>query len=603
MKRWINTLALVAAFGLVFGTGCSKKDDAATGEATEGAAAEGAAEAPAAADMPAFVDLIPSDSPYVLAGIKPMPKAVADKMFDALEPAMAQLQGELKTELERLNTAGATTDDDKLAKAILEELDGKLNAKGLESLGISTTPTFALYGVGLMPVIRVGLKDPAALKQAIGRIEGKAGVKAPVLKSGDTEYYGKVEDGLHMVIAIQGEELVFGLTPDSMAATTVPMILGTGKPEKSIKAAGKLSDLMKLHGYAGYGVGFVDNVAITETLLGDAAGLNGQVFAEMKKSGADMPSIEAACGEGAAPDCVSVCKTEIKGLAAIAPRFVFGSKNVTDKQWVTHFLVETRADIAKDLSALAAPVPGLGIGGGDSLVSFGIGVDIGKTIEFAKAKVAAVKASPYKCDLLSGLNEGVTEMEAGLQQQLPPVVMNVRGVFVDVKSADTSTMPPKDVKGHVVVAASNPNELFTMAKGMVPPLAAVELKPDGKPVALPAAELGVPPFIGPVHAAMNDKALAISIGAGQEAKLGDALGAKSPSPAPLFSFGYDVGAFMKAVSAQTQEMLAGMPEEFRKEQEAQMQATLSMAKVFGVVLSNMTLSDKGLVIEQTLNLK
>ena len=81
------------------------------------------------------------------------------------------------------------------------------------------------------------------------------------------------------------------------------------------------------------------------------------------------------------------------------------------------------------------------------------------------------------------------------------------------------------------------------------------------------------------------------------------LAAKGADPAPLASFGYDVGAFMGAVNKQAQAAMAGMPEEFRKEQEQQMKATMSMAKIFGVVLSNVTLGEKGIVIEQRLHLK
>lgn len=589
MKFWMSRLALVAAFGLAF-AGCSKKDDAGqTGEATEGATEGAAVEAPKAADMPAFVELIPADSPYVLAGLKPMPAALTAKMFDALEPIFGQLQTEMKAEMGRMGEPAS--DEDKLAKAIMEELDGKLNAKGLESLGIATTPTWAIYGIGLLPVARIELKDPAKLKEAIARVEQKAGVKAPVMKSGDVEYYGMVNEGVHVVVAIQGKEVVFGVTVDALAKETIPMMLGTAKPAKSIKDAGTLTDLAKANGYTGYGLGYVDNMMIARSLLGEAEGLNGKVVAEMVKAGADIGTVD------------DICKTEIKGLVAIAPRFVFGSKEVTDKLWVSHFLVEMRADLAQDLAALSAPVPGLGVAN-KSLVSFGFGLDVGKAIEFAKKKVAAIKSSPYKCEMLSGLNEGAGEMEMGLQQPMPPVVAGLRGLVVDVKSADTSTMPPKSIKAIAVLAAEKPAELLAMAKAMGPPsLASINLTADGKPVALPAAELGIPPFVENPHAAMSEKAIAISVGVGEEQNLSAALSAKAASPTPIASFGYDIGEFMGAVQKQTAAMMADMPEEFRKEQEAQMQATMAISKIFGVVLSNVTFGDKGMVVEQRLNLK
>lgn len=591
MTRVLNTLALVAAFGLVLGTGCSKKDGdpaAKGGEAAQGQAAAGGADAPAKAAMPAFVEMIPAETPYVIAGLQPMDKAIADKMFKAMDPLLAQMQSELKSEM--ANMGEATSNEDKLAKAVMEELDGKLNAKGLAELGISTTPTYALYGIGLMPVVRIELADPAKLKAAIGRVETKAGVKAPVLKSGDVEYYGVVEDGLHMVIAIQGNELVFGLTPDSMAKTTVPMILGTTKPEKNLAKSGVFEAMMKDYGYKGIGLGYVDNMAIASTLLGEGKGINAQVLVEMNKSGANIGTVD------------DVCKGEIKGLVSMAPRIVFGSKQADTKLWITEFIVETKSELTKELKGLAAPVAGLGIDNG-GLMSFGFGLDVGKTITFLKGKAAAVKANPYKCAFFADMNQGFAEMEMGLNQPLPPVINNLRGLYVNVKSADTSTMPPKAIKAVAVLAANKPAELFAMAQGMVPPLATLKLAPGGEPVAIPAAELGIPPFVEAPHAAMGENAIAISVGAGEEKGLKGALSAKTPAEPPLFSFGYDVGAFMGAIQAQTKAMLEGMPEEFRKEQEAQMKASAAVGEVFGVVHSNVTLGDKGIVIEQRLHIK
>lgn len=70
MKRWTTGLALFAALGLLFSTGCSKKDGAGeTGEKAAGQTAEGAegAKAPAAAAAAknaAFLELIPAETPY-----------------------------------------------------------------------------------------------------------------------------------------------------------------------------------------------------------------------------------------------------------------------------------------------------------------------------------------------------------------------------------------------------------------------------------------------------------------------------------------------------------------------------------------------------------
>lgn len=590
MNRFQHLLALLAALGLAFGVGCSKKSDDVTGEMT--AEQREANAPPSADDMPAFVELIPAETPYVFVGLKPVPEALVGKMFKAIEPIFEPAQAELKAELARMGEP--QSDEDKIAKAVLEELDGKLNRAGLKSLGISDRPRYALYGLGLMPVMRIELADPAALKAAIGRVEAKAGVKAPVQKAGETEYYGVTEDDVTVALAIIGNELVLTVVPASQNATLLPLAFGTQKPEQNIKKSGAITELMKAQGYGGFAAGYVDNRIITETLLGEGKGLNGTVFTAISTLGSGIPPLPA--------EHKATCSKEFKSIAAKAPRFVFGTKAVTETMWVSHFMLELDGELAGALKDISAPVPGLGSDAGDNLFVGGFGFDVGKAIGFLKGRVAAAKAAPYACPMLAGINSGLIEMEQGLNQPLPPFVNNLRGAYVVVKSADTSTMPPKNIKGYALIAADKPEQLVAMAQGMVPPLAAVKL--DGEtPVALPAAELGIPPMIESPHVAHTDKAIAVSFGAGEEKTLGKALGAKSPDSPPLFAFGYDVGKFMGVMQAQTRASLAGLPEEYRKQQEAELKMVEGMTQIFGMVLSRLSLTDKGIELTQNLSIK
>ncbi len=75
--------------------------------------------------------------------------------------------------------------------------------------------------------------------------------------------------------------------------------------------------------------------------------------------------------------------------------------------------------------------------------------------------------------------------------------------------------------GRLVLATSNPAGLLAMGQMMVPALAQLKPSSNGKPVALPpqmAAMLGQPAWV-----AMGDKALALGVGNGEEAKLADML--------------------------------------------------------------------------------
>ncbi|MCA9537515.1 MAG: hypothetical protein KC620_01430 [Myxococcales bacterium] len=578
--KWNRTLVLAAAIGLLFAAGCNKPEGGAEGTA---AGKEAVKAAVAEMKAPAFMELIPAETPYVFANLQPMPKSAVDKIFSALGPALASLEAQIDNELK--NNANPETDQDKVGKAVLEELKGNLNRAGLEKMGFSFETRFALYGNGVLPTFRLGLKDPAALKAAVARVEQKAGVKAPVQKAGDQEYWSVTNDGMTIVFAIVGEEFVLGFAPEQAAAKVVPMILGTEKPAKSLASAGTLAKVMQENGFAGYGTGYIDTMAIADTILGQGAGLNGEIW---KAMGSPVPAVD------------DVCKTEIKGLVSNAPRVVFGYDDLSDKQWNTTFIIETKPALAKELASLVAPVPGLGESP-DALMTFGLGVQIQKGLDFVKAKVGAVKAAPYQCQMLADFNSGIMEMDEGLQEAaLPPAVTNMRGFNVVVLDGEFGGAMPKNVKGHALLATEKPEELLIMAKGMIPPLASFELKNDGKAVALPPGLL--PPMVENPHVAMNDKGIAFSVGAGAEQGLGAVLNAKAPTDAPLFAFGYDVGKFMTMVQKQTEAMMAGMPPEMQEEQKREMAATLGVAKVFGMVHTTVRLSDKGIVIKQRMQL-
>ena len=98
-----------------------------------------------------------------------------------IEKVRAEIEKEIAAELK----GQATSDDpeEKIARALAEELSGKISKAGFAELGVSTSPRWALYGVGLLPVVRVSLADAGKFKAMIGRIEAKSGQKAPTKKA------------------------------------------------------------------------------------------------------------------------------------------------------------------------------------------------------------------------------------------------------------------------------------------------------------------------------------------------------------------------------------------------------------------------------------
>ena len=106
--------------------------------------------------------------------------------------------------------------------------------------------------------------------------------------------------------------------------------------------------------------------------------------------------------------------------------------------------------------------------------------------------------------------------------------------------------PPTSFDGTFLLAMDNAPALVSMGTMFSPELAALNLQPDGKPVALELPQLqamGIAAF-----AALTDTALAISVGEKADAEVQEALAAEAAKPAPFLSFSMDAARYYSFMS-------------------------------------------------------
>lgn len=578
MKRLTQYIALLAVLAVSF-TGCEKNDDAGAGgehpakhNAAKANSPKKADSKKAAAKQRGAVrfELIPAKTPYAFVGLEPIPNDVIDKMKLAFAPLIDKGISEIQGELSK----GGDSKEAQLGKALLDAMGGELSEAGLKKLGINTRPRFALYGVGLLPTLRIELLDGKKLKGHIESFAKILGETLPVRKAGGVAYWGKDKDEMTVFVAIVDNELIAGITPQNAAAKTLPMIFGAKAPAASLMAAGTLQKLQKANGFNSFGLGLIDLTVIADTLLGDAKGTNAEVWTAL---GAPIPPMDA------------VCKTEIRSLVDHAPRMVFGYTELTAKKFSAKYIVELNQQLAAGLQKLSAPVPGLGEDT-HAVATFGMGVNVTNAIEFAKAQIKHMKANPFKCAQLADFNGAVMGGEMALNQPLPPFVANISGFNLIVKSGDFSGMIPTKLKGNLIIAVKQPDQLVGLAKAAVPALANLALKPDGVPVALPA-EMSAPGIDSP-FIAMNQNGIAASIGAGEEKGLTALLNKKGLPNAPLLSVTYDMKVLMQ--SFMKMQGMGGGAEE--------MAMLEGMAKIFGVTNYQIAFTKAGIEFRQTIHL-
>lgn len=513
---------------LALGYGCSK--DKASDEQAAGGGVAG--------DGAALLRYIPADTPYVGATLDPMPEDV----IQALEPRIDKIlraYGEVlrsvvsDMQAKQGEDSVKSPEDRARIEAVLDELVSIMSVDGLKGMGFAINTTGVFYGQGLLPVARVRIADKAAMEAGIARFEEKAGRKMSVAQIDGQSYRYAGDEKARVLLALMGDELVVSLVPAQASDDTLKAVLGLSLPAKSLADTGELIQMAKSEGYLLNNVGLFDIRRIVDTFLEDQGGVNQELLALMDYDSSTLSD---------------VCRTEIKAMANVMPRMNFGYTRMDKDRFDAKMVMEVRSDLAEGMKTLAAPVPGMG-GDMGGMFGFGLSFDLLAAREFLSARVAALEAQPYECELFADLQNSAQAVKQALDQPLPPIVYSIKGfsmVLEDLEGFDFEKKSPPtgaDLRG--VLAVDNAQGLLAMGQMFSPELASLDLQPNGEVV-----ELGggiVPGLTDPIFLAMGDSAIAFSMGDGLEAKLPDMLAAKSPSDPPLMSMSYDAAAYMNLI--------------------------------------------------------
>ena len=476
---------------------------------------------------------VPADSPYVFAMLDPVPDGVADKLEPKVDAILKSYQGVLR-QIVKISAEEATEseDEDGLPEgsiAALEEFGTLLSIEGLRSIGIERDSTAVLYGAGLLPVLRMTLSDGALFDAAIARIEEKAqGSMTVATIDGQSYRYAGHEEG-RLIIAVIGNEFVVSLVPTNLSDDVLKSVLGLTLPTSSMAESGQLQKIIDDNGYLWHSLGFIDVERIVATFIDDQTGVNQELLALAEYDRSELDD---------------VCKAEIREMSTIAPRVVTGYTEMSVDQFVSNTIFELRPDIASEVATLTAPVPGLGNDQG-GLFAIGMSIDLLALREFYEARLDAIEANPYECDLFADLQAGVEQGREALNQPIPPIVYGFKGflaVVEDIKGMDlANNIRPTGADFRVIVTTDNAAGLLAMGAMFSPEIAGLDIKPDGEPVKFESELLaGV---VDTAYVAMTDTALALSLGEGVEARLGDMLSAAVNEPNPFMSMEMDAARY------------------------------------------------------------
>jgi len=472
-------------------------------------------------------DYVPADTPYLAGNLQPIPDDVIEVFLQRFEPVLASVQDELAKARQTLENE----DGSRLISAILQEFDGNLSRQGMESLGFDLRAHKVVYGMGVFPVIRIGLSDADALRATIQRVLANAEIDAPELEHQGVSYWrlsdvDTADAPVGIYVSIFADHLAMSIFPPLAETELLPAFLGLEMPGDS-NAVSRLAELNAKHSYTPYGSGILDLDQIVEEFISPDT---------------IMARVMATTGDFDPADMTAECKTEIRGIVSNSPRMTMGVRELTTSAIAIQYRVETETTLAQQLAGLVAEIP-IANPLSDRLLEFSFGMRFGAVRDFLREKVVAIMESPYQCEHLQSINQSATEAFTQLNQPMPPFVNNFRGLRLSLSEITETNSMPVNGRGLIAVHIDQPEMFVGMAQMFLPDLSELTLAPGEPPVQLPASMLPIPNVVA--FAALSTDTIGLSIGDGEEAGLPAYLEEEAGPAGTFMSIGYDMAAYLE----------------------------------------------------------
>ncbi|MBZ5488179.1 hypothetical protein HW452_11660 [Halomonas aquamarina] len=450
-------------------------------------------EAPSSVSM---LDYIPADSPYFVAARETLPE---QDVFDFYQRSMI-FDGALDEELDKMREMRQASDADEeraflsLIIAMGEELQGVETLDDLHERGLNLSPKAALYGLGMLPVLRFELEDGAAFRETLERVLTRAELQPQMATTDGLDYWVLNPQGdLAVIMSIVDEQALLALVPREPSDELLAMVMGKTLPEDSLEDSGELVEIESRHGFTPYGTGQIHTARVLDELGSPTHAGTRALIAAIDEEPLDLSS----------------CQADIDRITTRLPGVAMGTRayDLSGRSEFS-FIIETDDEIVGNLRQLVTPVPGLGEQSG--LASLGLGLSLPALLETVQLYSRQLRENPFGCDELQALNHSWDDASALLSNPMAMMIApSFSGINVRLDSLYAERGMPA-VTGLLTLASPNPMTLLQTASAFLPELGELGLVPGGEAKRVKSYLL--PPETPDVYAAMSESALAVGVG-------------------------------------------------------------------------------------------
>lgn len=495
------------------------------------------------------LDYVPADTPYLFANeqgataeqLQAMQLGVSGmslpQTVQQLRSARAEMAGVLAT-LEQAATADADAQESAAEERteepapepeppgvqglrrtvafldqMIEEFSAMQQWTDMSNLGLEADGLGVLYGIGLVPVVRMELGDLPRFRAFVERLAGAAEVELQQSGSARQPVWVWPLDRAELIIAISDGHVVMSILPQSSSTQARKLLLA--KPAKALGHAG-LKAFNRREALLGFLSGYVNFAKLSERITSSPGRLEREFVDKL-----DMQW----------PELSDECRTQWRAIAGIAPQLSMGFTRFDPRGIDARGVLHLRPDLLAALRPLSSSAPPLEQQTG--LFSMTVAVDPLKAIEFMQARVAAVAEEPFTCPDLLKLNADIAELGQRLAQVPPALLIGLQGMALSLDQMEfDESSNPTHVGLTAAIRSLQPAMLLGLLQMSVPQIGQSGLSDDGQSVTIGDLELGI---LGKLSLLQTGQMLAGGTGPQAPQRLSSLAERSAVEDAPWFS--------------------------------------------------------------------
>ncbi|MGU3807977.1 hypothetical protein ACVZHJ_08570 [Vibrio diabolicus] len=449
-------------------------------------------------------------------------------------------------------------------------------------LGTGENINPVLYTIGMVPVYKLKIEDPAALWKTLDHEEQMSGAKHELVKLGDVEFrrYEMTDsvdpqDGIGLVVAVVDNVLTLTVDiPQLGVQNPLKMALGLESPSQNIAESGRLAALQAKYGENNNSFGYFDHRELVKGLTTK----DGNIFAR-QVSMLDAIDPEPTIQEMRSP----ACHTELTQVAENWPQSVaFAEYKLKGEQAFIKgaFVVESKNKVILD--ALKSIRGVLAESNNDkSFFSMALGLDI-NTLAPSIGQIWSDLTQPqYQCSLLTQMQQemggqnpaAAVSMGSGMVNGLKGLSLQMFDIHVDTNAQHGEVFSQLD--GMLSLSANDPMMLIQTAQMFVPELAQLQIQPDNQPVNVSDLLEMHTGLKMDVFARLNENHFTLYSGENAEDASKEVM-AQPLSPNGLFSFDFDSERILEVLESASAVTGEPLPDDVMKSLQGELVGGMTM---------------------------